>query len=77
CAAEEAYLEGLGIDEELGRKEGMASKYGNLGALFEERGQIAEARVAWNKSLTLYHQIGIAHMVELIESWLADLPKDD
>ncbi|MEL7272052.1 MAG: tetratricopeptide repeat protein [Pseudomonadota bacterium] len=76
-AAEEAYLKSLALNEELGRKEGMASDYGNLGALFEKRGQIAEAREAWTKSLALFQQIGMPHRVELIESWLADLPKDD
>ncbi|MDR4482880.1 MAG: tetratricopeptide repeat protein [Nitrospirales bacterium] len=42
--AEEMYGKALAIEEEaLGRKEGMASDYGNLGILYRTRGKLDRA----------------------------------
>ena len=68
------YRKGLEIDEKLGRLEGMASKYGNLGLVFRTRGDLEEARKLWTKARDLYAKIGIPHMIEEVQGWLDELP---
>jgi len=69
------YQKALEINEKLGRLEGMANQYGNLGVLYELRGAVGKAREYWEKAVGLYKQIGIPHMVEQVEGWLAGLEK--
>ena len=48
----------LEIDEALGRKEGMASAYGNLGILYAIRGELDRAEEMYRKSLELNEALG-------------------
>ena len=64
----------LEIEEKLGRLEGMASDYGNLGLIYETRGDLKEARTLWTRARDLYEKIGMEHMVAKIQNWLDDLP---
>lgn len=69
--AEEMYRKSLTIDEALGHKEGMAANYSNLGSLFEKKDDTASAREYWQKARQLYTEIGMPHMAERVEGWLA------
>jgi tetratricopeptide (TPR) repeat protein len=64
------YNKALALSEELGRKEGMANNYGNLGNVYQTRGDLEQAEAAWKKSLALFQEIGVTPMVERVQSWL-------
>ena len=49
----------LRIDEKLGRLEGMASKYGNLGLIYHIRGELDNAEEAFKKSLEISETRGM------------------
>ncbi len=65
------YFKGLEIDEALGRKEGMASKYANLGNVYEARGDMPAACRAWTKATALFGEIGVPGKVKLVEGWMS------
>ena len=69
-AAEAYFKDGLKIDEEVDRKEGVAAKYDNLGVVEELRGNLNGALDHWRRSLALYQQIGMPHMIEKIQGWI-------
>ena len=48
----------LALNEELGRKEGRASVYGNLGLIFKARGDLDQAEAMHRKSLALNEDLG-------------------
>ena len=48
----------LAINEALGRKEGMASAYGNLGNLYQTRGDLDRAEEMYEKSLAINEALG-------------------
>ena len=55
----------LKLNQELGRKEGMAKNYTNLGILADTRGEIWLRRGRFGrKAWDLYAEIGMPHMVE-------------
>ncbi|HEX7635256.1 MAG TPA: tetratricopeptide repeat protein, partial [Noviherbaspirillum sp.] len=56
--AEEMYRKALAIEEALGRKEGMASDYGNLGILYWDRGELDRAEEMYRKSLAINEALG-------------------
>ena len=58
----------------LGRLEGMAIQYGNLGIIFATRGELDEAGKRWTKARDLYAKIGMPQMVEKHQRWLDGLP---
>lgn len=72
---EEYFQKRLKIELELGRKAGMASKYANLGSIYEILQDFTKAREYWEKSLKLYQQVGMPPMIEKVQSWLDGLPK--
>jgi lipopolysaccharide biosynthesis regulator YciM len=51
------YQKSLTNNETLGRKEGMADQYGNLGNLFKTRGELDRAEEMYQKSLVLLREI--------------------
>ena len=51
-------LKSLAIEKELGRKEGMASDYGNLGNLYKIRGDLKRAEEMYKKSLAINEELG-------------------
>ncbi|MGD2110971.1 MAG: tetratricopeptide repeat protein, partial [Phycisphaerae bacterium] len=71
--AEKMHRKSLAIEEKLGRLEGMAIQYGNLGTVYEQRGDVATAREYWTKARDLFEQIGIPHEVEKVQAWLDEL----
>jgi tetratricopeptide (TPR) repeat protein len=56
--AEEMLNKSLEIEEQLGRRKGMASAYGNLGVLYMTRGELDRAEEMLNKSLEIEEQLG-------------------
>ena len=57
--------------------EGMASDYGNLGLIYQTRGDLDEARKLWGKAKELYQRIGMPHMVEEMARWINGRMKDE
>jgi len=66
------YNKGLVIEESLGLKEGMAAKYANSGAVYELKGNKAEAKRYYQKSIELYKTIGSPNE-KLVQGWLDNL----
>ncbi|MGC6526630.1 MAG: tetratricopeptide repeat protein [Paracoccaceae bacterium] len=73
AAAERYYEQALKLNQELGRKEGMAKNYTNLGILADTRGDLAAARAFWVQARDLYAEIGVPHMVEKVQESLDGL----
>ncbi|MEE9212725.1 MAG: tetratricopeptide repeat protein, partial [Phycisphaeraceae bacterium] len=71
--AEKMHRKSLEIDEKRGRLEGMANAYSNLGVIYQTRGDPAGARELWVKARDLFAQIGMPHMVEMVQGWLDKL----
>ena len=51
----------------------MASEYGNLGNIYETRGDLDKAREYWEKSVRLFQEIGATTMVERVQGWIDGL----
>ena len=68
--AEEMYRKALAIDEDLGRKEGMASDYGNLGGLYADKSEFDRAEEMYQKSLALFRELGAADRIAHVEGLL-------
>jgi len=54
---------------ELGRKEGMASVYGNMGTIFQTQGELEQARYLWQRALALFTDLCSPHATT-VQSWL-------
>ncbi len=52
------YRKALALNEELGRKDGMAKQYGNLGAVYQTRNALDQAEEMHKKALALYEEVG-------------------
>ena len=52
------YGKSLALSEALGRKEGMANQYGNLGNLYSIRGDLDRAEEMYEKSLEIDEALG-------------------
>lgn len=48
----------------------MGNSYGNLGLIYEMRGDVKKARQYWEKARGLYERIGIPHMVKQMQEWI-------
>lgn len=70
------HRQSLEINEQLGRREGMALAYGSLGSIYKARGDLDQARVLWNRARTLYMELGAQPMVDTIEGWLTAVRPD-
>ena len=62
--------ESMVINEKLGRLQGKANAYANLGSVQGLRGDIPGARELLIKSRDLYARIGMPHMVTRVQGWL-------
>ena len=51
----------------------MANQYNNLGEVAQTRGDLVKARSLWVQSRDLFAEIGAAHMVQKVQSWIDDL----
>ncbi len=67
------YRKSLEIEEALGRNEGMAIGYDNLGNFCQTRGDFDSAEEMYRKSLALFREVGDTPKVEYIEALLAEL----
>jgi tetratricopeptide (TPR) repeat protein len=56
--AEEMDRRALAINDQLGRREGMARAYGNLGNVYSTRGDLDRAEEMYRKSLAIDEQLG-------------------
>jgi hypothetical protein len=52
------YYKSLEINEKLGRLEGMAIQYGNLGIVLKTRGDLDGAEKMYHKALLINEQLG-------------------
>jgi class 3 adenylate cyclase/Tfp pilus assembly protein PilF len=64
------YLDAIKIDEELGRKLGIAIKLGNLGELYSKTKKYSEAEKYLKRAITLSDSIGA---VDIIDNWHKNL----
>ncbi len=71
AAAEEYYLRGMAIDEELGSKEGMAINLTNLGNVAQQQGDIALACERWARSQRLFAELG-SPTAEQVSGWMRE-----
>ena len=56
--AEAMYRKALELNEALGRKEGIAGAYGNLGIVYQSRGDLTQAEAMHRKALELDEVLG-------------------
>lgn len=56
--AEQMHRKSLEIDEKLGRLEGVATSYGNLGLIYRTRGDLDRAEEMLRKSLEIHENLG-------------------
>ncbi|CAD7854497.1 MAG: hypothetical protein [Olavius algarvensis Gamma 1 endosymbiont] len=56
--AEAMYRKGLALNEALGRKEYMAAIYGNLGILYQTRGDLDQAEAMYKRALAIEEELG-------------------
>ena len=70
--AEAMYRPSLALNEELGRKEGMANQYGNLGMLLIRRGDNAPGCASLAAAKRLFDEIGAVDRAELVSGWIAE-----
>jgi tetratricopeptide (TPR) repeat protein len=52
------YQQALTINKGLGRQEGIAVNYGNLGIVYQTRGDLEEAEEMFHKSLSINKALG-------------------
>jgi len=71
--AEELYRKSLLINEDIGRNEGAASDYSNLGNVYRIRGDLAKAEEMYRKSLELFISIGSENMIKKLNFLITDL----
>jgi tetratricopeptide (TPR) repeat protein len=64
----------LALHEAIDSKEGMAENYGNLGLVYETRGDLAQAEEMWKKSLRLFKEMGHPN-AKKVQQWLDNLAK--
>jgi protein O-GlcNAc transferase len=67
--AVEYYQKALKLMEDLGSKEGMANAYGNLGNVYQLKGDKTEAKRYYQMSLNLFKQIGSPNEKK-VQTWL-------
>ncbi|MDZ4790072.1 MAG: hypothetical protein SGJ17_02530, partial [Hyphomicrobiales bacterium] len=68
--AEAMHKKALALNEALGRKQGMANNYGNLGQIHKQRGDMPGACANWRKARDFYRQIGARPQIEQVDSWM-------
>ena len=71
--AEQMYRRALEIDERLGRLEGMATTYRNLGNMLRTRGDLVRAEQMYRKALETAEQLGSLSRITQIKSLLDSL----
>ena len=73
--AERMYREALQIDQHLGRYEGMANQYHNIGEVLAARGDVPAAREMWTNARDLFARIGAKHLAGKTQDLIEKLPK--
>ncbi|WP_196764414.1 hypothetical protein, partial [Pseudoalteromonas luteoviolacea] len=63
----------LEINESLGRKQGMAIQYANMGCLYKQQDDLIQAKAHWEKALALFEQVGARPQIAQVSIWLAEL----
>lgn len=65
-------MKSLAIENELGRKEGVAIQYTNLGILEKQRGNSATACGHWPKAVALYKEVGISDKIAMLQNLMKE-----
>jgi tetratricopeptide (TPR) repeat protein len=68
--AERLIRKALEISEKLGRLEGVAIAYANLGLVMATRARPNEAREAWEMSIDRFVRLGAISMVQRVQTWI-------
>jgi len=71
------HLHVLATDEALGRKEGLAINYTNLGTIYQTRGELDRACEYWGKSLKLYTDIGAQNFIRQMGAVITEQCKEN
>ena len=71
--AEELYRKALQINEQLGRREGMAANYWGLGVIAQTRGDFEQAEQLYRRTRALYFDIGMTGEVDEVDRVLSEL----
>jgi len=66
------YQKALALNEELGRKEGIAIQYGNLGNVYQSQGDLGKAKKNWQISLSLFTEIGAELEIKKLKHWMSE-----
>lgn len=69
--AEEFLRKSLAISEELGNQEAVAFLWGNLGIVYERRGELERAVEALERALDLFREVETERSTEVYETTLA------
>ena len=75
--AEAMQRKALEINETLGRLEGMAIQYSNLGNICKDRSDADGARENWIKARDLYMRAQIRHEAKEMQGWIDGLEESE
>ena len=73
----EFYEKGLEINEKIGDEHGMAGTKANIGILYKEQGEKAQARRLLEESLEVLERIGDVPNSTIVRRHLEQLKKED
>lgn len=72
--AEQMHRKALAINEKLGRLEGMANAYANLGCIMHDREDMKRARALWLQSRNLFAKLGAQQQLKKVQGCIDSLP---
>ncbi|WP_004175344.1 tetratricopeptide repeat protein [Nitrosospira lacus] len=74
--AEAAYGKVKAIAESQGDRERLATAYGNLGNVYQIRGDLAQAEAMYRKSLGLFRELGATTRAQQVQGLLDAIAKE-
>ena len=69
------YKKALKIDKKIGRIEGQAIRYLNLGTVYKQRGGTGKSKDYYEKSVRFLERIGMTHIVKEVKDWISKIDK--
>jgi len=70
--AEKMHRQSLALNQELGRRGGMANQNFNLGILHQSRGELDKACGCWKQAQTLFRDVGMKPELQTTEKLMHD-----
>jgi len=74
--AESDYNRVLKLSTDEGNDKDQAAALGNLGLIFDIRGELDKAEEFWEKAVELYKRIGMPHILEKVQGWIEGIETD-